>query len=117
MPNPMFEMRLYLLQRLTAILMLPMVIGHLATIMYATRSELTAASILERTQSSPWLVVFYTGFVILVSIHAPLGLRKIMGEWLRVSPKLANRISVLLFLGFLGLGLRGVWALTGGTMS
>jgi fumarate reductase subunit C len=116
MSNPMFEMRLYLLQRLTAILMLPMVIGHLATILYATRSELTAASILERTQSSPWLVVFYTAFVVLVSIHAPLGLRKIMGEWLRFSPKLANRISVLLCLGFLGLGLRGVWALTGAAM-
>jgi fumarate reductase subunit C len=112
----MVEMRLYLLQRLTALLMLPMVIGHLATIMYATRSELTAASILERTQSSPWLVVFYTGFVVLVAIHAPLGLRKIMVEWVRFSQRLANILSLLFFLGFLGLGLRGVWALTGATM-
>ena len=116
MSNPMVEMRLYLLQRLTAVLMLPMVIGHLATIMYATRSELTAASILERTQSSPWLVGFYTGFVVLVAIHAPLGLRKIMVEWVRFSQRLANILSLLLFLGFLGLGLRGVWALTGATM-
>ena len=117
MSSAMLEMRLYLLQRLTAVLMLPMVIGHLATIMYATRSELTAASILERTQSSPWLVVFYTGFVVLVAIHAPLGLRKIMGEWLRLPAKLANRISFVLFVVFLGLGLRGVWALTGATIS
>jgi fumarate reductase subunit C len=110
----MLEARLYVLQRLTAVIMAPMVIGHLATILYATRAELTAESILARVQSSPWLVVFYTAFVVMVAIHAPLGLRKILIEWGRIRMRTANAISLVLFLAFLGMGLRGVWALTGG---
>ena len=110
----MLEARLYVLQRLTAVIMAPMVIGHLATILYATRAELTAESILARVQSSPWLVVFYTAFVVMVAIHAPLGLRKILIEWGRIRMPIANAISLVLFLTFLAMGLRGVWALTGG---
>ena len=110
----MLEARLYVLQRLTAVIMAPMVIGHLATILYATRAELTAESILARVQSSPWLVVFYTAFVVMVAIHAPLGLRKILIEWGRIRMPVANTISLILFLTFLAMGLRGVWALTGG---
>ena len=111
----MLEVRLYVLQRLTAAIMAPMVMIHLATILYATRAELTAASILARVQSSSWLVVFYTAFVVMVAIHAPLGLRKILIEWGRLRMQAANMVSLVLFAVFLGMGLRGVWALTGGT--
>lgn len=110
----MLEARLYVLQRLTAAMMAPMVIAHLVTILYATRAELTASSIIERVQSSPWLIVFYTAFVVMVAIHAPLGLRKILVEWVRILPRSANIISLALFVIFLMMGLRGVWALTGG---
>ena len=113
----MVEAKLYILQRLTAAFMAPMVVGHLLTILYATRAELTAASILARVQSSPWLIVFYTAFVVMVAIHAPLGLRKILVEWGRLPTRAANLIALVLFVLFLGMGLRGVWALTGGSIS
>ena len=99
----MVEAKLYILQRLTAAFMAPMVVGHLLTILYATRAELTAASILA--------------FVVMVAIHAPLGLRKILVEWGRLPTRAANLIALVLFVLFLGMGLRGVWALTGGSIS
>ncbi|MCG8623841.1 MAG: succinate dehydrogenase [Proteobacteria bacterium] len=110
----MTETWLYALQRLTAILMLPMVVAHLATILYASSTGLTAEAILARTQSSPWIAVFYASFVVAASIHAPLGIRMILIEWGRASRRLAGGVAVLLCIVFLSLGMRGVFALTGG---
>ena len=44
--------RLYLLQRLTAALMVPLIAAHIVTIIYATRHGLSAAEILSRTRGS-----------------------------------------------------------------
>ena len=46
------EFRLYLLQRLSALIMAPLVIGHIAVMIYAIQGGLTAAEILGRTQGS-----------------------------------------------------------------
>lgn len=110
----MTETWLYALQRLTAIVMLPMVVAHLATILYASHIGLTAEAILARTQSSPWIALFYTSFVIAAAIHAPLGIRMILIEWGRTSRKLASWVALALCIVFLSLGMRGVFALTGG---
>ena len=109
----MREAWLYALQRATAVLLLPMVVAHLATILYASHHGLTAAAIFARTQSSPWLAVFYAGFVIAASIHAPLGVRMILLEWARLPRAAAGWCSFGLFVLFLGLGMRGVLAITG----
>ena len=45
-------MRLYLWQRATAALMVPLVLVHIAVIFYATRKGMTAADILSRTHGS-----------------------------------------------------------------
>ena len=106
----MIEARLYLLQRATAALLAPLVIVHLALIVYAVRGGLTAAEILARTQGSLGWAVFYGLFVLAVAVHAPIGLRAILREATNWSRTAANGAAVPFGLLLLGLGLRAVWA-------
>ncbi len=71
----------YMLQRLSAAVLAPLVLIHLGLIVYAIEGGLSAAEILSRTTSTPLWAVFYFVFIIAVSIHAPLGLRNIIREW------------------------------------
>lgn len=73
--------RLYLLQRLTALLMVPLIIGHLAVIYYATRNGLSAADILARTRGSIGWGLNYTVFVVAAAMHGAIGLRGVLREW------------------------------------
>ncbi len=102
--------RLYLWQRLTAALMAPMVLAHLAIIFYASRQGLTAAAMLARTRGSFGWALFYGVFVVAASIHASIGLNNVLCEWSplkeRGSGVLASAFGALLFL----LGLRAVMA-------
>ncbi len=75
------NVRLYFLQRATAMLMAPLIIGHIALIFHATRKGLTAADILGRTQGSFGWGLYYSVFVIAASIHGAIGLRSIAREW------------------------------------
>src|SRR5262252_11113757 len=58
------NVRLYLLQRATAAIMVPLVLAHLAVIYYATRGGLSAAEILARTRGSIGWGAFYGLFVL-----------------------------------------------------
>ena len=69
----MLSPRLYVAQRLSAVLMAPLVLGHLAVMIYAIQGGLDSAEILSRTQGSLFWFTFYQLFVIAVSIHAALG--------------------------------------------
>jgi fumarate reductase subunit C len=55
---------------------------HLITIIYAVRGGLTAAEIFARTRGSVGWLVFYSVFVLAVAVHAPIGLRPVVTEWL-----------------------------------
>ena len=55
----MLTLRLYMLQRITALLMAPLVLGHLAMMIYAVQGGLSAAEILGRTQGSILWFLFY----------------------------------------------------------
>jgi fumarate reductase subunit C len=77
------SVRLYLAQRISALVMIPLVIGHLALMIVAVRSGLTAAEILGRTQGSLLWAAYYGLFVLAVSVHAAIGLRNIASESLR----------------------------------
>ena len=59
------------------------VVVHLATIIYAVQGGLSAAEILGRTRGNAGWLAFYSLFVIAAAIHAPIGLRTVLGEWLR----------------------------------
>lgn len=78
----MLDVRLYLLQRISALVMVPLVLGHIAVMIYAVQGGLSAAEILGRTSGSVFWALFYGLFVVAVSIHAAIGLRVIAYETL-----------------------------------
>ena len=56
----MLELRLYMAQRITALIMAPLVIGHIAVMIYAVQGGLSAGEILGRTQGSLSLSLIHT---------------------------------------------------------
>ncbi len=107
------EMKLFLLQRLTAMVMVPFIFVHIGVIVYAVRGGLSAGEILGRTQGNWLWIAFYTLFVISASIHAPIGIRKVLKEWARMPTQTVNIVALVLGLLFLFLGLRAVIAVGG----
>lgn len=107
------EMKLFLLQRLTAMIMVPFIFVHIGVIMYAVRGGLSAEEILGRTQGNWLWIAFYTLFVISASIHAPIGIRKVLREWAGLSYATINVLALALGVLFLVLGLRAVIAVGG----
>jgi fumarate reductase subunit C len=101
---------LFLAQRLSAVVLAAAVAVHLATILYAVRGGLTAAEVLGRTRGSTVFLVFYALFVVAVAVHAPIGLRNIMREWLRWRGAASNVASAAFAILLLLLGLRAVVA-------
>lgn len=107
------EQRLFALQRLSAMVMAPFVLIHLAIILYAVRGGLTAAEILSRTQGSWLWIPFYSLFVISVAVHVPIGLRNILIEWAKFSRGASSVFCLLFGLLLLSMGLRAVAAVGG----
>jgi fumarate reductase iron-sulfur subunit len=99
---------LWLAQRASAAVLALCVLVHLATIIYATRGGLTGAEILARTQGSADWLAFYSLFVLAVTVHAPLGLRTVLAEWLGWRGP-SRDIALCLFAMIIGaLGMRAV---------
>jgi fumarate reductase subunit C len=101
-----------MLQRITALLMAPLVIGHLAVMIYAIQGGLSTAEILGRTQGSFIWFLFYGNFVVAVSIHGAIGLRTVSHEWLGIKGKSLTAIMLGVGLLLFVLGARAVWAVT-----
>jgi fumarate reductase subunit C len=108
----MLDFRLYMAQRLSALIMAPLVIGHLAVMIYAVQGGLSAGEILGRTQGSLFWMLFYGGFVIAVSVHAAIGLRSIISEWTAMRGGMLNGLALLIFAVLLVMGGRAVLAVT-----
>jgi len=110
-----FEARLWLAQRVSAMVLAACVLVHLVTITLAVRGGLSADEILGRLRGSPAWLAFYLLFVVSVAIHAPLGLRAVVAEWLGWHGRFLNP-GIFLFGGvLLALGLRAIAGLFGGT--
>ena len=108
----MLDFRLYMVQRLSALIMAPLVIGHLAVMIYAVRGGLSAGEILGRTHGSLFWTLFYGGFVVAVSLHAAIGLRTIISEWTRLRGAMLNGLAMVVFAVLLVMGGRAVLAVT-----
>ena len=104
------NVRLYLAQRATAAVMVPLVAVHVAVIIYATRHGLSAAEVLGRTRGSIAWAVFYGAFVVAAAIHAPIGIRTVLAEWSPLRGRSADVVATGIGLLLLGLGLRAVAA-------
>lgn len=109
----MSELRIYALQRLTALVMAPLVLAHLALIVYATHGGLTAGEILGRTQGSLGWALFYGLFVAAAAIHAPIGLRNVLREWTALGRRTIDLAMLVFGVLLLALGLRAVAAVIG----
>lgn len=107
------EARLFLLQRLTALILAPLVLIHLAVILYAIGEGLTTEAILGRTRGSVGWALFYGLFVLAAAIHAPIGLRNVLTEWTALRGRLLDGLMLALGLLLLVLGLRAVTAVVG----
>ena len=106
----MLGFRLYLAQRLSALLLAPLVLLHLGVMVYAVQGGLSAAEILGRTQASLWWGSVYGLFVIAVSVHAAIGLRVIVHEWLGGSRRTLDVFTLLVGFGLLAFGGRAWYA-------
>lgn len=101
----------FVLQRASAAVLAVCVVVHLATIVYAVRHGLTSQAILARMHANAAWPTFYAVFVVVVAIHAPLGLRSIVDEWLGVRGRIVD-VSLAAFAAvLLGLGLFAVQSL------
>ena len=101
---------LWMAQRASAAVLALCVTVHLVTIVYAVRGGLTAAEILGRTRGSAGWLAFYAVFVIACAVHAPIGLRPVLTEWLGWRGR-SRELFVLAFGVLLAvLGMRAVLA-------
>ena len=106
------NVRLYVWQRLTAAIMLPLVLLHIAVIFYASRKGMTAADILARTRGSIVWASFYGVFVAAAAIHAAIGVRTVVVEWSPLEDRGAGIVAIIFGIALLVLGLRAVAAVT-----
>jgi fumarate reductase subunit C len=108
----MLGIRLYMLQRITALVMAPLTLGHLAIMIYAIQGGLTTTEILSRTQGSLFWLLFYGSFVIAVSVHAAIGLRVILFETFGIRNFALSAFTWGICLMLLIMGGRAVFAVT-----
>jgi len=102
---------LFLAQRASAAVLAFAVTVHLATIIYATRSGLTALDVLGRTRGNGAFLALYVIFVLAVAIHAPIGLRNVIREWTSWRGRSLDIALALFAAILLTLGLRATLAL------
>ena len=86
------------------------VLVHLATIVYAVQGGLTAAEILGRTRGNWAWFGFYSVFVLAVSVHAPIGLRAVLGEWLAWRGRSRDLVLLAFAILIFWMGMRAVRA-------
>ena len=99
---------LWIAQRASAAVLALCVLVHLAVIVYAVRGGLSGAEILARTRGNAAWFAFYSLFVLAVTVHAPIGLRAVLGEWLGWRGR-SRDIALLAFAAALAwLGMRAV---------
>lgn len=108
----MLNLNLYMAQRLSAMVMAPLVLGHLAVMAYAIQGGLTTAEILGRTQGSIMWFLFYGSLVVAVSIHAAIGLRVILHETTGIRGAWLGAFTYGTGLVLLTMGARALWAVT-----
>lgn len=103
-------LRLYVLQRLSAALMVPLIVAHLVVIFYATANGLSAAEILGRTRGSIGWALFYGVFVVLAAVHGAIGVRSVLREWTALRSGALDGVMWVFGLLLVVLGMRAVIA-------
>ena len=94
--SPRIEARLWLAQRASAVVLALAVTVHLATIVYAVRGGLSAAEIGARLSGNGSWLAFYLVFVLAAAVHAPIGVRTVLGEMTSLAPRAVDLVAALL---------------------
>ena len=89
------NLKLYVWQRASAAIMVPLVIIHIAVMFFVSRRGLTAADILSRTHGSVLWAAYYGLFVGAASMHAGIGVRNVLLEWSPISERNADTFAFL----------------------
>jgi fumarate reductase subunit C len=97
-------------QRISAMVLAVCVLVHLAIIVYAVRSGLSAEHILARTRGNWGFGLFYATFVVACTVHVPIGLAAVAREWLGWSKALSLNASRVFGAFLLVMGLRAVYS-------
>lgn len=105
------EAWLYVAQRGSALVLVPLVIVHLATMIYAIRGGLSAEEILSRTEGSAVWGGVYGLFVAAAAVHAPIGVRSIIREMTPWKGRTLDVAALLFCALIVVLGVRAVGAL------
>ncbi len=108
------EVLLWGAQRVSAMVLALCVAVHLLTMIYAVRSGLSAAEILGRTQGNVGWLLFYTVFVLAVAVHAPIGLRTIIGETTNARGRGVDMLVAVIGIALAAWGMRAVIGVFGG---
>ncbi len=108
----MMTLRLYMAQRISALIMAPLVLLHIAVMIYAIQGGLSAAEILGRTRGSILWCAVYGTFVAAVSVHGAIGLRTVLSEWAGLRGGALNAVAWAIFAGLLILGMMAVYGVT-----
>ena len=107
------ETLLWVAQRASAAVLGVCVLAHLATIIYAVQGGLDGAEILARTRGNSAWFAFYTVFVLAVAVHAPIGLRAVLAEWLGWRGRARDFLLVSFAVLLAGMGLQAVSGVIG----
>lgn len=105
------EVRLFVVQRLTAMILGPLVIVHLATMIYVIQGGLSASEIIARTEGSVGWGLLYGVFVIAAAAHGAIGLRQIAREAAGWRGAWLNLAALAFCAAIVWLGYRAVVAL------
>ena len=100
----------YALQRLSAVVMAPLVIIHIIVMIIAIQGGLSAAEILGRTQGSWLWGGFYGLFVLAAGVHISMGLSNTLSEWTSLPRGAVAGIAHGYATLAIVLGLRAVYA-------
>ena len=106
------ELWLYVIQRVTAFILAPLVLLHLGVILYAIHGGLSGEEILARTQGSLGWMLIYGLFVASAGLHGAIGLRGIARELLGWRGSSLNLAAIAFAAALIWLGFRAVGAVT-----
>jgi fumarate reductase subunit C len=105
------ETWLWLLQRGSAVAMLPLLGAHLILMLLVAREGLSAPEILGRTHGNVPLAAFYGFLVLFASVHAALGLRTLLAESFAWRGSRLDGTAAAFTIILLVMGGRATWAI------
>lgn len=105
------QTHLWVVQRVTAMILAVAVLVHLVTIIGAVRGGLSAAEILGRTRGNGAWFAFYVVFALSAGLHGAIGLRNIAAETIGLRGRGADLAWLAIGLVTSGFGIRAAYGL------